>query len=108
MIPLKICFFLEFNSYLIEIFFFYTPTVIFSMEIFVRLNISYYFEGVLINDRTKIISHYLFKTYYFWIDLVTTLTFLLSKDINHPLLIFVVLFRFFQFSQLVREIDEHF
>ncbi|KAL4477441.1 hypothetical protein ABPG74_002591 [Tetrahymena malaccensis] len=107
-IPLKICFFIEFDGFLSQFFLFYIHAFIFIFEILIRFNVSYYEEGILVQSRYKIIQNYLFKTYFFWLDLITTVIFLSSKESNSPYLITVVVLRVFQLFQLVNDIDEHY
>ncbi|EAR83168.2 cation channel family protein (macronuclear) [Tetrahymena thermophila SB210] len=107
-IPLKISFFIEFQGFLSQFFLFYIHAFIFVFEIVIRFNVSYYEQGILVQSRFKIIQNYMFKTYFFWLDLITTVIFLGSKESNSPFLITVVVLRVFQLFQLVNDIDEHY
>jgi len=79
LVPLKVSFDINVDNddLIFVLFSFYLPLTIFGLDILINFNSTYYEEGKLIQDRSKIISNYL--RYQFFLDSFTTIFIFISN-----------------------------
>lgn len=83
LVPLKVSFdiHVNYNDFIFVLLSFYVPLTIFGFDILVNFNSTYYEEGELIQDRSKIILNYL--RYQFFLDSFTTAFIIMSNLYNN-------------------------
>ncbi len=80
----------------------HVSSALFLMNIFVNLNKGFYFEGIIVNERTKIFKSYL--PFQFAIDFLIFIAVILDEK-N---LLAIILTKILSISTLYNRIDEHF
>ena len=84
------------------------PGVALFVDILINFNTGYYQKGILILERHRIVKHYL--KFHFWIDLITTLSLLLSEEVVNTkgIIDLMFLLRTMWISDLAGNLIEHF
>lgn len=81
------------------------PVYIFTMESLISLNTSYYSRGIYIENRKKIVKHYL--KYDFLLDLVTLLPLYLTLQSISEYLDLLFALRIIRISAILKRIEEY-
>lgn len=81
------------------------PCYIFSFEVLLDLNTSYYSKGVYISSRAKILGHYV--QYYLFLDMFTIIPLFFQGTKNGSFLEILVVFRLKNVEYIMKRSEEY-